>query len=46
MNQGIREIAAREIILVAGDSFYFDSSHPHAMRAHGGTTARFLAVIL
>ncbi len=36
----------REIILGPGDSLYFDSSHPHAMRAHGGRAARFLAVIL
>lgn len=39
-------IEDREIILGPGDSLYFDSSRPHAMRAHGGKAARFLAVIL
>lgn len=29
-----------------GDSVYFDSSVPHAMKAHGDTPAKFLAVVL
>ena len=35
-----------EIVLQAGDSLFFDSGVPHGMRALGGRTARFLAVIL
>ena len=35
-----------EVILEAGDSIYFDSSHPHAMEALDGRPAKFLAVVL
>ena len=35
-----------EITLHEGDSLYFDASYEHAMTALGGTSARFLAVIL
>lgn len=33
-------------ILEAGDSIYFNSSVPHAMRAMNGQNARFLAVVM
>ena len=33
-------------ILKTGDSVYFDSSVPHAMRALGGTPTKFLAVVM
>lgn len=36
----------KEIILNEGDSIYFDSKLPHAMRAMDGKTVRFLAVIM
>ncbi|HZJ77118.1 MAG TPA: cupin domain-containing protein [Oscillospiraceae bacterium] len=29
-----------------GDSIYFDSSIPHAMKAHGGKPAKFLAIVI
>ncbi|MDR2575707.1 MAG: cupin domain-containing protein [Treponema sp.] len=29
-----------------GDSVYFDSSVPHAMKAIGGQAAKFLAVVI
>jgi len=35
-----------EVVLQAGDSLFFDSGVPHGMRALGGRTARFLAIIL
>lgn len=35
-----------EIVLNAGDSIYFDSNYPHAMKALDGKPAKFLAVIL
>ncbi|MCL2141519.1 MAG: XRE family transcriptional regulator [Methanimicrococcus sp.] len=35
-----------EIILNAGDSIYFDSSYPHAMKALNQEPAHFLAIIL
>jgi quercetin dioxygenase-like cupin family protein len=35
-----------EIILNAGDSIYFDSSYPHAMKALDQKPAHFLAIIL
>jgi len=35
-----------ELLLDAGDSIYFDSSHPHAMEALDGRPAKFMAVIL
>ena len=34
------------ILLSPGDSIYFDARHGHGMKAVGGATARFLAVIL
>ncbi len=39
-------IGEHEVVLEAGDSIFFDSTAPHAMRALGGRPARFLAVIL
>lgn len=35
-----------ELELNQGDSLYFDSSHPHAMRALDNRAAKFLAIIL
>ena len=35
-----------EIVLNAGDSIYFDSDYPHAMKALDNKPAKFLAVIL
>jgi len=39
-------LGATELTLNSGDSLYFNSSVPHAMRATGETPARFLALIL
>ncbi len=39
-------IHSNEIILNPGDSIYFDSNYPHAMKAMGGEPAKFLAIIL
>jgi transcriptional regulator with XRE-family HTH domain len=39
-------IDSHEVILNEGDSIYFDSGHPHAMKALNDHTARFLAVIV
>ena len=39
-------IHSNEIILNPGDSIYFDSNYPHAMKALDGKPAKFLAVIL
>ena len=39
-------IHSNEIILNPGDSIYFDSNYPHAMKALGGKPAKFLAIIL
>ena len=39
-------VDSHEMLLSPGDSLYFDARHPHGMKAVGGTTARFLAVIL
>jgi len=36
----------RQLILNEGDSLYFDSSLSHGMKAVGGKTAKFLAIIL
>jgi len=33
-------------VLETGDSVYFDSSVPHAMRARGGKKTRFIAVVM
>lgn len=33
------------LVLEEGDSVYYDSSHPHAMRALDGKPAKFLAII-
>lgn len=35
----------KEFILTAGDSIYFNASHPHGQRCAGDTKARFLTVI-
>jgi quercetin dioxygenase-like cupin family protein len=35
-----------ELILEAGDSLFFDSNYPHAMKALDNQTAEFLAIIL
>jgi transcriptional regulator with XRE-family HTH domain len=39
-------IDGAELILNEGDSLYFDSGHPHQMRAMNGRQAQFLAVVL
>lgn len=39
-------IAGKDITLSPGDSIYFDSKLPHGMKALGGKTVRFLAVIM
>lgn len=39
-------VGGHEIILNEGDSLYFDSGHPHAMKALNDKPARFLAVIV
>ena len=33
-------------VLKTGDSAYFDSGVPHAMRALGGVPTKFLAVVI
>lgn len=35
-----------ELVLGEGDSLYFDSNHPHSMKALNDQPARFLAIIL
>jgi transcriptional regulator with XRE-family HTH domain len=40
------QVGGHEIVLKAGDSIYFDSSHPHGVKAIGTSTAKFIAVIL
>ena len=35
-----------ELILSEGDALYFDSTHPHSMRAMNDQPAQFLAIIL
>jgi mannose-6-phosphate isomerase-like protein (cupin superfamily) len=39
-------VGGHEVVLAAGDSVYFDSSHPHGLKAVGKSPARFVAVIL
>lgn len=39
-------IGDTELILNEGDSLYFDSVHPHQMRALNGRQAQFLAVVM
>ena len=39
-------IDGRELVLEEGDSIFFDSGAAHGMKALGGRTARFLAIIL
>ena len=39
-------LAGKEIILNPGDSLYFDSLQPHAMKALDGKPVRFLAAIM
>lgn len=39
-------IHANELVLDAGDSIFFDSNYPHGMQALGGSSCRFLAIIL
>lgn len=39
-------IGDNELILNEGDSLYFDSHHPHGMKALNGEPAEFLAIIL
>ncbi len=39
-------INAKELILTPGDSIYFNSSLPHAMKALDGENVKFLAMIL
>lgn len=46
--EGVLELTIDErvIVLNPGDSIYFDSSHPHCMRALEGKTVSFLCVII
>ena len=39
-------IHGNEIILNAGDSIFFDSSHPHGMATVGDVPAKFMAIIM
>ncbi len=39
-------VDGKEMILEEGDSIYFDSSKKHGMKAVGGKSARFLAMIM
>lgn len=39
-------VGGHEVVLAAGDAIYFDSNHPHGMKALGGGPAKLLAVIL
>ena len=39
-------VGGHEVVLAAGDSIYFDSSHPHGVMAVGSAPAKFVAVIL
>ncbi len=39
-------IDEHELVLEAGDSVYYDSNHPHSMKALGDKPVRFLAIIL
>ncbi len=39
-------IDGTELVLETGDSLYFDSVHPHSMKALDDRPARFLAIIL
>jgi mannose-6-phosphate isomerase-like protein (cupin superfamily) len=39
-------VDGHEIILNEGDSVYFDSAHPHAMKALNNQPSRFLAFIV
>lgn len=45
---GALEVTVDDHVLTLneGDSLYFDSSHPHSMRALNGKPAQFLAIIL
>ena len=36
----------REIVLNEGDSLYFNSNYPHAMRAEGDKPAKLLAIVI
>lgn len=38
-------IDGQEIVMEPGDSLYFDSQHPHGMRALDGKAAKFIAII-
>ncbi|MDH8701150.1 transcriptional regulator with XRE-family HTH domain [Dysgonomonadaceae bacterium PH5-43] len=40
------KIREKELILNPGDSIYFDSSHPHGMKALDNEPVKFLAIIL
>ena len=39
-------IDTKVLVLNAGDSIYFDSRHPHCMRALGGEPATFISIII
>jgi mannose-6-phosphate isomerase-like protein (cupin superfamily) len=39
-------VGGHELVLSAGDSIYFNSSHPHGIKAVGNAPAKFVAVIL
>jgi quercetin dioxygenase-like cupin family protein len=48
MVSGTMEFHFDDIVyeLNEGDSVYFDSGVPHAMKASGGRSAKFLAVVI
>lgn len=48
MLEGTMALYIGEVIYVLeeGDSIYFNSEHPHAMRAMNGKSAKFLAVVM
>lgn len=39
-------INGKELVLNPGDSLYFNSSLPHGMKALGGKTVKFLAIVM
>jgi len=40
------KVGESEMVLLPGDSAYYDSIHPHAMRALGGRNCVFLAMVI
>jgi mannose-6-phosphate isomerase-like protein (cupin superfamily) len=39
-------VGGHEVVLAAGDSIYFDSSHPHGIQAIGDAPAKSVAIIV